>query len=263
MNPAWDRARFAIANTAAVLVALYAAFWFDLAQPYWAMFTVFIVANPISGAVRSKGIYRLMGTAAGAGMALFLVPPLVQAPYLLCLAMSVWVGLCLYLSLLDRTPRSYAFLLAGYTATIVGFAVVNNPLAIFDTAVARLEEISLGIICGTVAHTVFFPQNVLKNLQQRLETTLKVASERIAEGLSQPTDVTGRPVQQRLATVVTDLHLLYTHVAYETSDVPRLRPVMRSLLDKLTLLLPAQTAAQLAAAALRDAGGIPAPVDAY
>jgi uncharacterized membrane protein YccC len=40
---------------------------------------------------------------------------------LLSLALACWVGLCLYVSLLDRTPRSYVFMLAGYTAGLIGF----------------------------------------------------------------------------------------------------------------------------------------------
>ncbi|MEI9888888.1 MAG: FUSC family protein [Rhizomicrobium sp.] len=263
MNRFLTKFNFAIANTAAVLAAMYAAFWFDLDRPYWSMFTVFIVAHPISGAVRSKGVYRLFGTFAGAAMALFLVPPLVQAPYLLSLAMSAWVGLCLTVALFDRTPRSYAFLLAGYTAAIVGFSVADTPLAIFDTAVARFEEVSLGIVCATVAHSVFFPQNVLQALQEQLDATLKTSADKIGEGLLLPADGADRAAQQRLATVLTDLHLLYTHVAYETSDVPRLRPVMRGLIDKLALLLPALTAARAAADALRKSGGIAVPVDGY
>ena len=106
---------FVLANTLAVLVALYIAFASDLERPYWAMFTVFVVAQPITGAVRSKSTFRLLGTLAGAAMALLLVPPLVHAPVLLCLATSLWIGLCVYLSLQDRRPRSYAFVLAGYT----------------------------------------------------------------------------------------------------------------------------------------------------
>jgi uncharacterized membrane protein YccC len=104
---------FVLANTAAVIVALYIAFASDLERPYWALFTVFIVAKPITGAVRSKAVFRFLGTVAGAALALLLVPPLVHAPVLLCLAISLWVGLCLYLSLQDRRPRSYAFLLAA------------------------------------------------------------------------------------------------------------------------------------------------------
>src|SRR5271156_2160774 len=209
---------FVLANTIAVLGALYIAFASDLERPYWAMFTVFIVAKPITGAVRSKSVFRFLGTVAGAAMAMLLVPPLVHAPVLLCLATSLWVGLCLYMSLQDRRPRSYGFLLAGYTAAIVGLSVVNAPDTIFDTSVARVEEISLGLICAAVAHSVFFPQNVLEELTGRIDRALRRCGTWIADAL-----VVGESIdleaQRQLAELVSDLHILYEHVAFETSDV--------------------------------------------
>ncbi|MBL7405882.1 FUSC family protein, partial [Escherichia coli] len=72
-------------------------------------------------------------------------------PILLSLAVALWVALCLYVSLLDRTPASYLPMLAGYTAALIGFPAVDDPGAIFDTAVARAEEISLGIVCASLA----------------------------------------------------------------------------------------------------------------
>jgi uncharacterized membrane protein YccC len=251
---------FALANTAAVLAALYIAFALDLERPYWAMFTVFIVANPIAGAVRSKTVYRFLGTFAGASISLLLVPPLVHAPVLLCLATSLWVGTCLYLSLLDRTPRSYAFLLAGYTATIVGLAVVNAPETIFDTTVARLEEISIGLICAAIAHSVIFPQSVTVELNRKIQATLMTAGAWLSEALlrtERPSDVRA---QQELAKVVTDLHVLYTHVAFETSDVPRAAGMMRILQDRLALLLPRVSGIQKSVAALAASGQVPDPL---
>jgi uncharacterized membrane protein YccC len=248
---------FALANTAAVFAALYAAFASDLQRPYWAMFTVFIVANPIRGIVRSKAVYRFLGTFVGASIALLLVPPLVDAPVLLCLATSLWVGACLYFSLLDRTPRSYAFLLAGYTATIVGLAVVNAPETIFDTTVSRVEEISLGLICAAIAHSLFFPQSVIVELNRKIQATLQIAGAWLAEALvrgERPADVRA---QQQLATVVTELHLLYTHVAFETSDVPRSGGVMRVLQERLALLLPRVSGIQKAVGALAARGPVP------
>lgn len=47
------------------------------------------------------------------------MPTLVNSPELLSLAIAAWVGLCLYVSLLDRTPRSYMFMLAGYTCALL------------------------------------------------------------------------------------------------------------------------------------------------
>lgn len=258
MSTTANKLAFACANTAAVLIALYVAFASNLERPYWAMFSVFVVAKPISGAVRSKAIYRLAGTLAGAAMALFLVPPLVQTPALLCLATSVWVGLCVYFSVLDRTPRSYAFMLAGYTVTIVGFSVVNAPESVFDTAVARVEEIGLGIVCGAIAHSLIFPQSVTDELKKRIATVVRSCAQWVADSPGQ----VGRPVdlvaQQRLATAVTESHLLYSHVAYETSDAPRARLLMRTLEGRVAVLLPRLSGIQQLLAELSKIEALPA-----
>lgn len=251
---------FSIANTAAVLVALYIAFARDLERPYWAMFTVFIIAKPVSGIVRSKAVYRLAGSVIGAAVSVFLIPPLVHAPTLLCLAISAWVGGCLYVALLDRTPRSYAFMLAGYTATIVGLSVVNTPEAIFDTAVSRIEEISLGILCGSLAHSLFFPTSIATILNEQIERTIRNCGKGLVEALARQTPDVDAQSQQRLATSVIELHLLYTHVAYDTSDVPRSAAVMRMLQDRLAMLLPSLSNAQAALEKLRAAGGPRAPL---
>jgi uncharacterized membrane protein YccC len=184
MSSASQKFAFVLANTAAVLIALAIAFSQNFERPYWAMFTVFILAKPVSGVVRSKGAFRFAGTLVGASITLFLIPPLVQSPVLLCLAISSWVGLCLYTSLLDRTPRSYAFMLAGYTAAIIGFSAVNSPETIFDTCVSRLEEISVGIFCGAIAHSVFFPQNIATEIGKRVSHTVNSATAYISSSLA-------------------------------------------------------------------------------
>jgi len=252
-----QKATFAVANTCAVLAALYVAFAANLERPYWAMFSVFVIAKPISGAVRSKATYRLTGTLVGAAMAVFLVPPLVQAPALLCLAASIWVGLCVYCSVLDRTPRSYAFMLAGYTVAIVGFSVVNTPESIFDTAVARVEEIGLGIICGAVAHSVIFPQSVTDELKRRIKTVVRSCAQWIADLPLQSGHFVDLLAQRSLATAVTEGHLLYSHVAFETSDAPRARLLMRTLEERIAVLLPRASGIQRNVAALSAVGAKP------
>jgi uncharacterized membrane protein YccC len=260
MQTLFRKGAFALANVAAVLTALYLALAFNLDRPYWAMFTVFIIAKPISGAVRSKAVYRFAGTAAGAAMAVLLVPPLVQAPVLLCLAMCAWVGTCLYFSLLDRTPRSYAFMLAGFTATIIGFSVVGSPQTVWDTAVARLEEISLGLICGAIAHSIFFPQSIAEQIDERLGGTLRACANWISEALTRPLGPKDAVAHRRLAQVVTELQLLYTHVSFETSDVPRSSGVLYALQDRLALLSACLTTLQKAVQELAAQAPLRAPI---
>ena len=144
--PTWDEALFSVKTFLAGMLALYIAFSIDLSRPYWALATVYIVSQPLAGALRSKAVYRIGGTLLGAVITVALVPNLVNSPELLSTSLALWVGLCLYLSLLDRTPRSYLFILAGYSAALIGFPAVDEPGAMFDIALARVEEITLAWI---------------------------------------------------------------------------------------------------------------------
>ena len=120
------------------MLAYYVALQIGLMRPFWAVVTSYIVAQPHAGAVRSKAIYRVGGTLLGGSAAVILVPTFVNEPFALSVALALWLGLCLYLSLLDRTPRAYIFLLAGYTASIIGLPSVDAPATIFDTAILRV-----------------------------------------------------------------------------------------------------------------------------
>lgn len=157
--PGWRDWAFALKTYAAAMLALFVALWIDLPRPYWAVGTVYITSQVLSGATRAKAVYRVGGTVLGAAVSVVLVPNLVNEPILLSLAVALWVALCLYVSLLDRTPASYLPMLAGYTAALIGFPAVEDPGAIFDTAVARAEEISLGILCASLAATLILPQS--------------------------------------------------------------------------------------------------------
>ena len=47
------------------MLALYLALAIGLPRPFWAMLTAYVVSNPLSGAVRSKAVYRVSGTLLG------------------------------------------------------------------------------------------------------------------------------------------------------------------------------------------------------
>jgi uncharacterized membrane protein YccC len=228
-----ERITYCLANVAAVLSALYIAFWLDLDRPYWAMFTVFIVSKPLSGAVRAKGIFRLAGTLVGASMSVFLVPPLVQSPVLLSLAASIWIGLCLFFALQDRTPRSYSFLLAGYSVGIIGLSAVYSPTSIFDIAVSRVEEITIGIICASIAHSVFFPRNLGHVLRDEAEKAIRLTAQVAQRSVAPNPHPPSTAEIATLTTALTDLGTVYSQIGYETSNVSRKRWVMMALLDRL------------------------------
>ncbi|MGO8264173.1 FUSC family protein, partial [Rhizobium ruizarguesonis] len=69
---------FASKTFIAGMLALYIAFELNLSYPIWAIGTVFVIANPYSGMMASKSIYRILGTLIGAIFAIAVMPHLVN-----------------------------------------------------------------------------------------------------------------------------------------------------------------------------------------
>ena len=229
---------FAIKVLIAALLALWLALWIDLPKPYWAVSTVFITSQPFAGATRAKAAYRVYGTILGAVAAVVLVPNLVDAPEVLTFAIALWVAICLYFSLLDRTPRSYVLMLAGYTAAFVGFPDVADPGTIFDVAVSRAEEITLGILCASIVGSIVFPQSVGPAVKARLEQWFSDAyswSEAVL-GRMRTADEQGKRL--RLACGAIAFDALATPLRYDTPDSAHSADAMETLRQHMLMLLP-------------------------
>lgn len=151
---------YGVRTFAASMIALYIAMLMQMPRPYWAMATVYIVSSPFVGPTSSKALYRAIGTFTGAAAALLFVPMFVQSPYVLVVVIALWTGILLFLSMHLRTANSYALMLAGYTLPLIALPVVDNPLAVWDVAEARTEEIFLGIICAAVVGSLFWPRRL-------------------------------------------------------------------------------------------------------
>jgi uncharacterized membrane protein YccC len=247
---------FSVKTFASAMLALYIAMAIGLQRPYWAMATVYIVSQPLIGALRSKALYRLIGTVVGATAAVVLVPNLVDAPELLSLAGALWTGGCLYLALLDRTPRSYLFMLAGYTAGLIGFPAVNTPDQIFDLALARVEEIWLGIVCSTVIGTVVFPRPLGPLLSARILAWVTNASEWTEEVLGGGEDPAHKASHIRLAADAVELRLLTSQLAYDTSIMQSATRWVVEVQRRMVLLLPLLSSIADRMTALRASNGI-------
>lgn len=239
MSAQWPQALAFSAKTAlAALTALGVSLWIGLPMPFWAMTTAYIVSSPLSGATRSKAIYRVGGTAIGATVAVGLVPMLVDWPELLCLALATWLGAALTLSLLDRSPRSYVLMLSGYTAALIAFPAVDRPEAVFDIAVARVTEITLGITCATLAHSLLWPRSVADTLAPRLAQWLKDAETWYEDIRAGGSDSVNRNDRRQLAVDIVDCTLLATHVPFDTSHWREATASVQALLRRMLLLLP-------------------------
>ncbi len=179
----WDSLGFALRTTAASLAALYVAFRFDLEEPKWAPMTVWIVAQATRGMSLSKSQYRLIGTIIGAGAGVALIALFAQAPELLFLALAVWMAVCTATSSALRNFRSYGAVLAGYTAAIIAVAASAEPASVFDTAVARVSCIALGVVMEAGFSNVFYLGNPFVGVAQALDAFLRQAAQTCAKTL--------------------------------------------------------------------------------
>ncbi len=255
--PSWSDWSFAFKVCGAALLALYLALWIDLPRPYWAVSTVFITIQPLAGATRSKALYRVFGTLLGAIAAVILVPNLASAPELLTLAIALWVGVCLYFSLLDRTPKSYLLMLAGYTAAIIGFPTVDDPGTIFDVAVSRTEEISLGIMCASLVSSVVLPQSVAPALACRLDQWFQQARAWSASVIGGVGPIDCQAERFRLASSAIAFDALATPLRYDLSGAERSVEAMATLRQHMLMVLPIVSAIGDRIATLQKMKAIP------
>ena len=230
---------FGVRTFAAAMLALSIALWLDMPRPYWAMASVYITSNPLTGATRSKALYRMLGTLIGAAGTIALIPNLVDAPELLSLAIALWVGVFLYFSLIDGTPRSYVFMLSGYTVALLGFPILSTPELTFDIVVARVQEIMLGIVCASVVSMLVMPQSVASAIAAKADAWL-------ADGRRLGLDVlTDRGSDQerdnermRLAAAAAEIDQLSRHLDYEAATSANMARGLQRLRQHMLSLLP-------------------------
>lgn len=230
-----DAILFSAKSFAAAMLAYYISLQIGLPKPFWAIVTVYIVSQTSAGASFSRGVYRFAGTLVGAIATVAIVPNFVNDPMVCSVVLAGWIGLCLFLSLLDRTPRAYAFVLAGYTASLIGFPSVLDPGAVFETASVRVQEISIGIVCAVLIHRYILPKRMTGQFTGKLSATLRDARRLAGDALS------GAPGENRqdrhkLAADLLVIQGLATHLPYDPAPTPP-RRILQLIHDRLARLL--------------------------
>ncbi|MGZ9707885.1 FUSC family protein [Pseudomonas sp. GNP013] len=170
-----------------VLIAAFLTLWLamrlELPQPRTAMITVFIVMQPQSGQVFAKSFYRLLGTLAGSAVMVLLIALFAQHTELFLGALAIWVGLCTAGATRNRNFRAYGFVLAGYTAAMVGLPALAHPDSAFMAAVWRVLEISLGILCSTLVSAAILPQTASAAMRNALYQRFGMFALFVTDGL--------------------------------------------------------------------------------
>ncbi|WP_407275835.1 FUSC family protein [Halothiobacillus sp. DCM-1] len=180
-----DTLMFVLKTALAAILALWIGYRLALDSPQTAVVTVFIVMQARTGLVVAKGFYRALGTVIGSGVSLLLVATFAQDRFWFLAALALWIGALTAGAAWYRNFQSYAFVLAGYTACLVGLPAALDPGQAFEIAVTRLTEVLLGITVASVISGLIAPVSMrgdlIKTAQARL-TGLTAVAERVITG---------------------------------------------------------------------------------
>ncbi|QII37235.1 FUSC family protein [Rouxiella badensis] len=248
---------FAVKTCIAAFLALYIALKLNLDKPAWAMVSVYVISQLYSASTLSKALFRFLGTVLG-GIFIFIIYPLtVQHPLLFSLSVSLWVAVCLFLSLHDRTPKSYVFMLAGYSAAIMGFADVTTPLSITYTVISRVEEITVAIICSSLIHMLVFPvrmRNLLESTVNNWYNSAKSLCNELLTAESKDSTPERDQILVQMANYPLNVETLITHLVYEGDSARKLIRLVGAQYQHLSYLIPTLTAIEKRLSLLAEQG---------
>ncbi|MXP56987.1 FUSC family protein [Pantoea sp. Taur] len=236
---------FSAKTCLAAFLAFYIALELNLDKPAWSLTTVYVASQLYSGSTVSKSVFRFFGTLLGGLFTLLIYPTTVESPMLFSLCISLWVAVCLYLSLHDRTPKSYVFMLAGYSAAIMGFPDVTSPSAITYTMISRIEEITVAIICSSLVHRLIMPVSMRSLLEQSVSLWYQNARKLCSELVTvMPADksVEREDILVQMANYPLNVETLITHCVYEGDAARRLVRLVSVQYQHLSYLIPTLTA---------------------
>src|SRR5258707_9046108 len=159
---------FALRIWAAMMVALYAAFWLQLESASSAAVTVAILALPTRGQTYQKAAYRIVATIIGVVASFVIAGLFAQSRSLFVIGFAGWLGLCVYAGGLLDGNRAYSAILSGYTVALVAMTQIDSPQNIFSAGINRGAAIVVGIAALALISELFAAPNVHTGLSDKL-----------------------------------------------------------------------------------------------
>lgn len=207
---------FAFRIWAAIMVALYAAFWLQIEGAASAATCVAILAQQTRGQAYQKAFYRFMGTVIGAAGAMAITGLFSQARDLFVLAFAAWMALSVFLAGLLDGNRAYGAQLSGYTVAIVAVQLIDTPQKVFLASVNRSAAIVIGIVALALVNDLLAAPDVRESVTRRLQA-LRAQVRNFASSASPGEPEADRDgTAARLLAAIAALHSDITAIASES-----------------------------------------------
>ncbi|MHC6226082.1 FUSC family protein [Pseudomonas sp. X10] len=239
LNPGRAVLFFSLRTIVAGLLCLYLAFIFDLEQPKWALMTVIIISLPLAGMTLKRSFAQVLGTAAGAAVAVAIMALFPQAPMPFIVCLALWLAFCTAGGTLLRYTDSHAFVLSGFTAVVVAMLAIPEPDGILMLAITRLTETLLAVACVAVVSLLTArPQAVSQSYFSKVDSLVKLIARHAAEVVRTEEDEAA--FHQRQAQLIAEISALEGLRRHLYFDAPHLRSadgLVQLLANQLVLLV--------------------------
>lgn len=167
----WGAATLGLQMAVAGITAYYCALALRLPYPSWSIFTVImLLLAQYVGAIHEKSVFRMVGTIVGGLLAYLATGAWQQSPVLYLTGTFVLVTFSVAMFGQSRAP--YAFFLTGLTYVVICANSQTTPEDSWAYALARIEEVLLGVVISMVVQSTIFPRFANRDFQAQLHATL-------------------------------------------------------------------------------------------
>lgn len=221
-----------------------AALWLRLPNPTWCIFTVIVLMlAQYVGAIAEKAVLRAVGTVVGATLGILLVGNFASDPAVMIVGSFLVAAFGTMMFGGNLYP--YAFFLGALTTLVVVGSTMKDPANAWHFGMARILEITLGILFSTAVTSVVWPRYARAEFQTNFRAALAVAG-RIAiarsRGLLDATAAPGADLEAeevRFSTRMNTLRLLLRYGQRESEYFRVKLPIRRRMTSALGALFEA------------------------
>jgi uncharacterized membrane protein YgaE (UPF0421/DUF939 family) len=142
LEPAGVRGTKALGAALSVALAVFAALFLHSDEPWWAAISAWMMTGISLAEALPRAIMRIIGSTAGAALAVIILGLFAYDPLLFCLCLfaMTWAGLFGF----GKSPHGYAWLMAAITGNLVMLIALDQPQMSFTIAVNRAADVTIG-----------------------------------------------------------------------------------------------------------------------
>lgn len=174
LAPAPGRLRASLRITIASLAALLTTLMLGadaFPHSHWTIVTIFTVSQADAGASLRRSVQRVVGTLVGGILGMLVVVAFVDTPAYYAPLLGAVVGLGIFASLTTSAP--YVMLLGSLTFVLVTFVPPGSSAGgAVEGGLWRILAIAIGVVCGTGAQLLLWPDDPEAKLREVLATRL-------------------------------------------------------------------------------------------